>query len=680
MITYRKPIMQNPINKKLSLSKTSILLFLTIVIAFTLFAKISVLNPTSPDSWTHMGIGKYIVENKKIPLHADISFKQDVAPSLEWISHSWLADIFFYISGSVNIMLTGPLLLLPNLLLSLYLLFKVLKEMELDSKNIFILLPIPIVLANIFWKVHPLPFSIPLLLFTFLAYLKWKNGNWKYIFLIPIIIMIFANTAGAIVFIPILLFLLIFITESIIGLLDRNLNLKKYPRGIIKFLAASFALSITVTLLNPYMIRIWFYPFTFFGILEKKNWLSSLAGALMLVNQNFLRTPNSSFLLAIYLSYMLLIVFGLLYIIVRKRGIFWKYYYLAPLLLFLLLPIVWIRFIPMTVFLTLPLFAIISVQLFNMKNKLVGKYMQYLIIFIISTSSLYLLINSPKKLYEIPRKQIELIQKFNLPINTLTTPEITGYAFYSLLPNKVGIDAQDDLFDENELITTFNSNIPANPAIIERITDENSIGTVLVSKNHGDLGYIFNQIKDWELIYFDDNGYLFSKRSLLDESFTEENEIKYLDLGRDLGFDPKQATEAAKELEKFISRYPESNLAIGQLASIYRIQGRFEKAEETLMKIPEKKWNYIVMTEMARLQAAQGYCKSSEQWFLKALKDRKEQNFSRAVLDLAVLYAGCLNEPEKAKHFLDRYNSFQLSPVEREKSRQIAEDFGIKTE
>lgn len=118
-------------------------------------------------------------------------------------------------------------------------------------------------------------------------------------------------------------------------------------------------------------------------------------------------------------------------------------------------------------------------------------------------------------------------------------------------------------------------------------------------------------------------------------------------------------------------------MARGQLASIYRYLGQFPEAEESLDSIPRSEWSYIMYTEMGRLKAAQGQCEESELNFLQALQDRKEQTYSRSILDLAVLYALCFKDTEKSKHYFDRYYSFQLAPAERERVRSLANELGI---
>jgi tetratricopeptide (TPR) repeat protein len=176
----------------------------------------------------------------------------------------------------------------------------------------------------------------------------------------------------------------------------------------------------------------------------------------------------------------------------------------------------------------------------------------------------------------------------------------------------------------------------------------------------------------------DYSGFLFTDAGMITDECAREHSLLSLNMQRNLGFNPEVATASAQELEHFTDQYPESTLALGQLATIYRYQHQLDKAAQTLQRIPMDKWNYLVEIEMGRIQAAQGNCRVAEQHFLKALDQRDEKVFSRAVLDLAVLYAVCLKDTARAEHYLNRYNSFVLSPAEREQVRQLAAELGIK--
>jgi tetratricopeptide (TPR) repeat protein len=294
---------------------------------------------------------------------------------------------------------------------------------------------------------------------------------------------------------------------------------------------------------------------------------------------------------------------------------------------------------------------------------------------------LYLCFFPPQgSIFHPPQKQMDMITELNLPSNHFTTFDLTGYALYSLTPQKVILDAQDDLFDENILINFYSWPLTVSEKFFNNLVGGNYINTMLVNKNIGGLANTLSQHPDWALIYFDTNGFLFVKKDAVARKILEEDELRFINLTRNLGFNPGEIASATAELEKFTAKYPQNKMALGQLASLYRFNKDFSKAENTLRKIPLNEWDYAVYTEDGRIKAAEGLCKSAEESFIKALKDRSEQNYSRTVLELAILYVGCFGDRQKAKHYFLRYNSFLITPVEREKLRQIMKNFNISLE
>ena len=178
-------------------------------------------------------------------------------------------------------------------------------------------------------------------------------------------------------------------------------------------------------------------------------------------------------------------------------------------------------------------------------------------------------------------------------------------------------------------------------------------------------------------MYFDENGALFIHKTRATPTLLEKHELQHVRLERNLGFDPETATESAAELEAFTTKYPQNYFAVGQLATIYRLTQQFDLADQTLTRIPSEHRNFATYTEMGRLDAARGLCKSAEENFLIALGFRNEKNYSRTILDLGVLYAGCFEDKAKAKHYFQRYNSFLITTSEREKLHALAKEFGI---
>ena len=201
--------------------------------------------------------------------------------------------------------------------------------------------------------------------------------------------------------------------------------------------------------------------------------------------------------------------------------------------------------------------------------------------------------------------------------------------------------------------------------------------TLLIQRDFGLLPATLSQTPNWSLVYFNTDALLYVKTSSVSDDFLKDHALKYIDFGRNLGFDPAKGQEAIRELTQFINRYPDNVEAIGQLASIYRITGDFSSAQKLLDTIPEAKRTYAVNTEFGRVSAAQGHCVEAERYFLKALKEKPEMMFSRTVLDLAVLYAGCFKDTKTAAHYFSRFDSYQLPPDERERVRVLMKDFDI---
>jgi tetratricopeptide (TPR) repeat protein len=636
----------------------------------------------SADSWTHLGIGKYIVENKSIPTHKDISYKK-VDLSLEFISHSWLSDVILYL-GTINQTVGLFFLVFPTFFLSLFLLHQILNLYRISVKlQVLSLVPVLVIGTN-YWKIHPFIFMIPLLLSIILVYFLWKKGEIKTIWFLPLLTILWANMAGGFIVIPLFFLFLIILIELGHFLIINFFSRPKEGKGTrpIKSLVISFLIASFSTLINPFGIRIWIYTFTVLAIVQANRQIVSLPGALISLNQNFTRNIYSSFFPAAFLAYFILLLFLLGLTIVKEKGQFiLKHYPVLPLLFFLFIPIVWVKFIPLGVFATLPIFSVLITNIIEkmgvvLRGRIVKSF--YLILVF---PLLYLCFFPPQgSIFHPPQKQMDMITELNLPSNHFTTFDLTGYALYSLTPQKVILDAQDDLFDENILINFYSWPLTVSEKFFNNLVGGNYINTMLVNKNIGGLANTLSQHPDWALLYFDTNGFLFVKKDAVARKILEEDELRFINLTRNLGFNPGEIASATAELEKFTAKYPQNKMALGQLASLYRFNKDFSKAENTLRKIPLNEWDYAVYTEDGRIKAAEGLCKSAEESFIKALKDRSEQNYSRTVLELAILYVGCFGDRQKAKHYFLRYNSFLITPVEREKLRQIMKNFNISLE
>jgi hypothetical protein len=357
-----------------------------------------------------MAVGKIIVREHHIPHHNDISFKKtDV--SLEWISHSWLSDSIMYIAANSDIRIGTVLLVIPIFIGTLYVLYLVCKHLKFSVNITLLSLSIASLILASFYRLHPLTLVSPLIPLLFLMYLKWRDGFEKIIFVWPIIFILWSNLAGGFVFIPFLFCLVIVVAELIrLILFPEAFPARSHKVRVFAFLVLAFVLSAGASLINPLFARIWFYVFTLIGVLNTKQWMSTLPGSLLIINQNFIRQSPSAILQVGFLAYSVVIIFTVVVSSITKRLTFIRQMLMfTPCFLILSLGFLWIRLIPLSTLASLPVAAAILTQFTSYK-----KPPQSLIIPIITLSAyvlaVYILLFPPRS-FDFPLPITQALSK-----------------------------------------------------------------------------------------------------------------------------------------------------------------------------------------------------------------------------------------------------------------------------
>lgn len=627
-------------------------------------------NHLSVDSYTHIAVGEYILQSGVIPSHQDLSYKL-TDPSLEWISHSWLSDVLLYIGQSISLHAGVILILLPLLALSCYLAYLLLPRPRYTLPNILLISVTTLITAG-FWRYHPFVFMVPLQLTLMLIIKKWNEGNKIAIWLIPVVFLLWANLAGGYIVIPALYCTLAAATALFTPRITSR-NTWAFP--------ISIGMGFLLTLLNPYGIRIWMYWLTVIAIVYQNRSFSSLIGALSTYNQTNTHQAYSSVYLTLFTAYSgILSIWVISSLIQSGRSSLAQSVRYIPHILIMTLGYFWVRFIPLSVFVLVPLAASAMMKRNNGQTRqskpaplIVSGVICLLYIFLLCTIS----ITPPSSpAPRIPHQLATVIKDIRAPENILTTYDNTGYIMYTNPEYKVLLDAQDDLIDDGSLITNYQP-VGNFTTAFQNVSTSQGIHTAIISRDISGLSQTLAADERWALVYFDDTGAVFIDRNRVPENKLAELELHYVDLEKNLGFSADMATQSAAELKTFIKRYPENYFAMGQLATVYRITKAYDLARQQLLNIPKHVWTFATYTEMGRLEAALGRCKSAEAAFLTALTYRNEKNYSRTVLDIAVLYAGCLGDTKKAKHYFQRYNSFLVTTNEREKLNTLTKQFGI---
>lgn len=673
MTTSKKPIPPR-INRV-----HSFLWIACIAVIFVQTLRVTVPHAFAPDSWLHMGVGRYILEHKSVPSHADVSIKT-ADPALEWVNHSWLSDLILYLATGANATLGAALILSVALIGTYIALYSISRHLTLSTPVTWLLLIIASVSAILFWKIHPFLFLPPLMLGYIYAYIRWRKTH-HIGFVVSMIgyIFLWTSLAGGFVFIPLLYMLLCAIADIVdsVWISKQSTALRNQT---VRLWAGTAVASVLVTMLSPNGIRTPIYNITVIGLLNSRKWYSTLGGALEAANSSIIKFAPDSPIFVSILLYIISALTILSYIaIAHDPQTQKKLIPVFPSVVFLFFPFVWIRFIPLGVIATLPLFGCMLTILYE-KLLPISPYVRPIIRWIGVGSAIivtvWLCLFPPSLItFSPPKEQFDFIDTHNVPHPILVSTDLVGYTYWRTYPYKGFIDAQDELFDEHDAIALFSTYAPINESDIQSLLDAYAFPSILVTKENDYLTGYFSTLASWTLSYLDYNGILFVRNDSVPETFLQEYGLDAIDFSLDLGATPERISSAVRQLEQFTKRYPTSTLALGQLATMYRYNNQLDRAKQTLLRIPTTDWNYVVKTEMGRITAAQGLCKQAESWFLQALDERNEQNVSKTTFDLAVLYAVCLNDIPKAKHFFKRYTSYPIPNQERERVTQLMKKF-----
>lgn len=628
----------------------------------------------SPDTYLHAAVGRYILEQRSVPDHEDLSIR-DIAPALEWVTHSWLGDVLIALllatEGSFPL---SQVFLLGSFVVVILLLYKLRSLLSLQEETQYLLWICTALILPVFWRVHPISIGVPFMLWLLCVLIGWRVGMGS-VWWVPLIGMIWVNMSGG----TIVLYLATLVLFSIQEFILRPLVLprSRLNRGQSTQLGIALFLSAMATLWNPIGQRSIVYILTQYALLGKAKWYSTLAGALEVSTTSIFKEAPDPKRLVIFLFLSLVLSAGIALLLVRNGRKFLEeiasVLFVLPLLGF---GFFYIRWIPFSLIAVLPLAGVLFQSVTRKKAGNVIKHgILITLLGILSISILF----PPFAIHTIPpRVQCDLIRELQLPPNFLVSTELVGYFSYCLYPSRQYLSAQDDLFDENDTIGIYGQLTTLRDENISSLIEEGDVRVVVASKENDYLTSYLSQRKDWSLLYMDYNGLVFVQDSAVSPAFLEEHALLTVDLSRNLGTDPASLPLAIKELTRFTTRYPESILAKGQLATLFRLNKNADRAEQILLSIPKNKWSFQIYTEMGRVKAAQGDCTQAQYYFEQALRERDETYLSKTIFDLAILHAGCTGDKVRARRYFDRYLSFPLPETERQRAIEIAREFEIR--
>jgi hypothetical protein len=232
---------------------------LTIVVFLAIFA-MAARFPLDSDSWWHLQSGRWIVENSAVPRFDPFSHTRAGAP---WIDHGWLPQAVFYLAFRAAGYGGLVVLLAALVTASFYLMWRQCPGGERWLRALVFI--VAAVASGIIWAIRPQMVSF--LLAAALSYLlyRFKNGATRALWLVPLVMLLWANTHGgfAIGFLLLAAYLFGEVGNQILRREGADPGVG-WPGVGQLFLVT--VVCILILPLNPNTFAMWSYPFRTVGI------------------------------------------------------------------------------------------------------------------------------------------------------------------------------------------------------------------------------------------------------------------------------------------------------------------------------------------------------------------------------------------------------------------------------
>lgn len=533
----KKPAINNPFY-----NYGLIFLFAVFIILFSTF-KIT----GDDDVFWHLATGRYIVETNTVPSTDIFGY---VTQGQEWMPFEWGWDILTY--GLYNIGgYTSLLIFRTFIFLVIFFLFLIiLRKFKISYTLIFLFLTL--LTFGIIDRLTPRPHIISLLFFIILLYIiinykYFERENYKILFFIPLIFLVWANMHMGIIA-GLFLFGIFVLSEIIIFFKPQKFSSKEIiplSKPELYRLILIFIASILVMFINPNSFDTYLYAYshTKMKLLETINeWRSP-----------FDEMFGSGFVTTIYKIFLFSGVL-VLYYAIKKKDLF-------AALVFIGFAIYSVRAVRFTVdyLIIITIFLVISINFIinNFKNEGIKNLFNISPIpkIIIGALLLFFIFNIPNnKLYLdylkyyrvsgfginsdfIPTQMFDFMKENNIP----TTGQKPfnhfgsgGFLVWNFPESKNFIDSRnlnDDIFNE------YNTIIAKKPGFENKLKQYDIDYSLYLAPDlvrapqemeQTIISYFCNHPNEWKLVFWDDKSFLFLKNLPKFKEIIDKYEYKYL--------------------------------------------------------------------------------------------------------------------------------------------------------
>lgn len=505
------------------------------------------------DIWLHIRTGEWILQHCAVPRDQLYSF---ILGNRQWIDHEWLFQVLVYplyrLAGA------NGLILMRLVVISaiLYIFFTIAKR----TKRLFFFsastLVISIATTFCRWYIRPELFSL-LFIAVFIYLLKSYRGK-NSIFFLPVLQILWVNLHGYFIMGPLILslFLMARTTQAKLKL-PFEWNSNKLNAQSFKKLLAVFFLLITVSLLNPYLLKGALYPagmlFSAIRDFSSNSFAFSSVGELSNIPIAHIILSQSFALLS-----AVIILFFVSFLLNLRRGDIFDLLLFIPLLSITIMASRHIGMLGLTLGI-LTLFNLNSAErekpfLQEVRKIIAGKFLLRIITIIFMLFLIYNLfdiakgvltvfnrryiynLNCDTKPFILGKNEFTFNQPFGaakflkencIKANVFNFFNHGAYLIFALYPDcRVFIDGRTEVY--GDIFLRAWHKIRKRPELIDRIKGNLDIGCVVLpcagNSASSFFKYLYNS-KEWRLVFFDGKSSVFLADNNRFKAIIKKNEI-----------------------------------------------------------------------------------------------------------------------------------------------------------
>lgn len=473
------------------------------------------------DYYHHLTAGKYIVTHHAFPFDDSFTF---TTPGKDWINHSWLGGVTFYLLDSTFGPLGVSVFVSLVAVLTLLLLTSLLKSYRLPNSVTFPIVILSAAVLSTRWPSRPEIFAYPLVI-SILLIERLRERKPKLVLFYPLIILLWANLYGVSVLVGVILLAALMVRRF---LADRFKILRSqwffYISGII---------SLPLSLLNGYGVKSLFYIYYIREIGQKEmEWYGALK---ILTNAPYVYMLSFQYRFLIYLLF-----FGLIAVLAVINFKKLKNIPLETLLaLSIFTPLFAFRQFPLAGVLSAPFLGLGFLALINTPFKKIANVSLFVIAGFAVAIAIW--VNPPHIVSpgDYPAGLVPFIKNHSLQGNALNHPQDGGYLSYRLYPNiKIFADTRDELYLGTTIMEDYFGAIAEKRVL--QVLEKYKVDIVIGDLSQGDAFKALFYSDTWAPVYIGGHYFVAVPRNI-----AQEKQIQTLDFLDPFSF--SQAKEGREE-------------------------------------------------------------------------------------------------------------------------------------